>query len=242
MKRLNEVRQDDMILTKADVSIFDEDSPISRTVKVCNTCPSPVNGCKGMVVFARDTLKMYMHNGTEWEEFGYREIGKLSRFVKYTKDSVAVPGKKYYKMNDVGQMVRVTFELNETLPPKTYYEDAIWVEDYPTSLVTNTALSFIKFYWNDPVNFFDPVHPENNAVWEKTILLRKANTAPTSSTDGEVIGISRSRNEHIQTGQYPFVFAYQNDGTNWKYSLVAITRYGEETVAKDLMASEVTYA
>lgn len=98
----------------------------------------------------------------------------------------------------------------------------------PTNLVLTPLNARVDITWTDPVDKFaapdgqTATNPwDNVATWSHTIIVRKANSAPTSPSDGELIYTETTRNQHQYTAYSDTNNVINN--TIYYYAVYAIT-------------------
>lgn len=98
----------------------------------------------------------------------------------------------------------------------------------PTNLVLTPLNARVDITWTDPVDKFaapdgqTATNPwDNVATWSHTIIVRKANSAPTSPSDGELIYTETTRNQHQYTAYSDTNNVINN--TVYYYAVYAIT-------------------
>lgn len=98
----------------------------------------------------------------------------------------------------------------------------------PTNLVLTPLNARVDITWTDPVDKFaapdgqTATNPwDNVATWDHTIVVRKANSAPTSPSDGELIYTETTRNQHQYTAYSDTNNVVNN--TVYYYAVYAIT-------------------
>ena len=98
----------------------------------------------------------------------------------------------------------------------------------PTNLVLTPLNARVDITWTDPVDKFaapdgqTATNPwDNVATWDHTIIVRKANSAPTSPSDGELIYTETTRNQHQYTAYSDTNNVINN--TVYYYAVYAIT-------------------
>ena len=98
----------------------------------------------------------------------------------------------------------------------------------PTNLVLTPLNARVDITWTDPVDKFaapdgqTATNPwDNVATWSHTIVVRKANSAPTSPSDGELIYTETTRNQHQYTAYSDTNNVINN--TVYYYAVYAIT-------------------
>lgn len=98
----------------------------------------------------------------------------------------------------------------------------------PTNLVLTPLNARVDITWTDPVDKFaapdgqTATNPwDNVATWDHTIVVRKANSAPTSPSDGELIYTESTRNQHQYTAYSDTNNVVNN--TVYYYAVYAIT-------------------
>ena len=98
----------------------------------------------------------------------------------------------------------------------------------PTNLVLTPLNARVDITWTDPVDKFaapdgqTATNPwDNVATWDHTIVVRKANSAPTSPSDGELIYTETTRNQHQYTAYSDTNNVINN--TVYYYAVYAIT-------------------
>lgn len=98
----------------------------------------------------------------------------------------------------------------------------------PTNLVLTPLNARVDITWTDPVDKFaapdgqTATNPwDNVATWDHTIVIRKAGSAPTSPSDGELIYTETTRNQHQYTAYSDINNVVNN--TVYYYAVYAIT-------------------
>ena len=98
----------------------------------------------------------------------------------------------------------------------------------PTNLVLTPLNARVDITWTDPVDKFaapdgqTATNPwDNVATWDHSIVVRKANSAPTSPSDGELIYTETTRNQHQYTAYSDTNNVINN--TVYYYAVYAIT-------------------
>ena len=98
----------------------------------------------------------------------------------------------------------------------------------PTNLVLTPLNARVDITWTDPVDKFaapdgqTATNPwDNVATWSHTIIVRKANSAPTSPSDGELIYTETTRNQHQYTAYSDTNNVINN--TVYYYAVYAVT-------------------
>ena len=98
----------------------------------------------------------------------------------------------------------------------------------PTNLVLTPLNARVDITWTDPVDKFaapdgqTATNPwDNVATWDHTIVVRKANSAPTSPSDGELIYTETTRNQHQYTAYSDTNNVINN--TVYYYAVYAVT-------------------
>ena len=98
----------------------------------------------------------------------------------------------------------------------------------PTNLVLTPLNARVDITWTDPVDKFaapdgqTATNPwDNVATWDHSIVVRKANSAPTSPSDGELIYTETTRNQHQYTAYSDTNNVVNN--TVYYYAVYAIT-------------------
>ena len=98
----------------------------------------------------------------------------------------------------------------------------------PTNLVLTPLNARVDITWTDPVDKFaapdgqTATNPwDNVATWSHTIIVRKANSAPASPSDGELIYTETTRNQHQYTAYSDTDNVINN--TVYYYAVYAIT-------------------
>ena len=66
----------------------------------------------------------------------------------------------------------------------------------PTNLVLTPVNARVDITWTDPVDKVASPGGEDVALWDHTVIIRKAGSAPTGPDDGELIYTETSRNQH----------------------------------------------
>lgn len=113
--------------------------------------------------------------------------------------------------------------------------------DPPNNFVLTSGNNQVLISWEDPKNKYATPEGETAqdpqqliAVWQKTVLIRKANSAPNSMSDGTVVVSSDIRNQYQST-------AYIDNGvvndTLYYYAAYAVN---EDNIASEPALSSVT--
>ena len=66
----------------------------------------------------------------------------------------------------------------------------------PTNLVLTPLNARVDITWTDPVDKVASPGGEDVALWDRTVIVRKAGSAPTGPDDGEIIYTETIRNQH----------------------------------------------
>ena len=92
----------------------------------------------------------------------------------------------------------------------------------PTNLVLTPLNARVDITWTDPVDKVASPGGEDVALWDRTVIIRKAGSAPTGPDDGELIYTETTRNQH----QYD-VYSDTNNVVNntvYYYAVYAYTQ------------------
>lgn len=92
----------------------------------------------------------------------------------------------------------------------------------PTNLVLTPLNARVDITWTDPVDKVASPGGEDVALWDRTVIIRKAGSAPTGPDDGEIIYTETTRNQH----QYD-VYSDTNNVVNntvYYYAVYAYTQ------------------
>lgn len=92
----------------------------------------------------------------------------------------------------------------------------------PTNLVLTPVNARVDITWTDPVDKVASPGGEDVALWDHTVIIRKAGSAPTGPDDGELIYTETSRNQH----QYDVYSDINNviNNTVYYYAVYAYTQ------------------
>ena len=92
----------------------------------------------------------------------------------------------------------------------------------PTNLTLTPLNARVDITWTDPVDKVASPGGEDVALWDRTVIVRKAGSAPTGPDDGEIIYTETTRNQH----QYD-VYSDTNNVVNntvYYYAVYAYTQ------------------
>ena len=92
----------------------------------------------------------------------------------------------------------------------------------PTNLTLTPLNARVDITWTDPVDKVASPGGEDVALWDRTIIVRKAGSAPTGPDDGEIIYTETTRNQH----QYDVYSDTNNviNNTVYYYAVYAYTQ------------------
>lgn len=91
----------------------------------------------------------------------------------------------------------------------------------PTNLVLTPLNARVDITWTDPVDKVASPGGEDVALWDHTVIIRKAGSAPTGPDDGELIYTETTRNQHQYTAYSDTSNVINN--TEYYYALYAIS-------------------
>ena len=98
----------------------------------------------------------------------------------------------------------------------------------PTNLVLTPLNARVDITWTDPVDKVASPGGEDVALWDRTVIIRKAGSAPTGPDDGELIYTETTRNQH----QYD-VYSDTNNVINNTVYYYAVYAYTEMDVPSE---------
>ena len=101
----------------------------------------------------------------------------------------------------------------------------------PTNLVLTPLNARVDITWTDPVDKVASPGGEDVALWDRTVIIRKAGSAPTGPDDGEIIYTETTRNQH----QYD-VYSDTNNVVNNTVYYYAVYAYTQMDVPSEAIS------
>ena len=98
----------------------------------------------------------------------------------------------------------------------------------PTNLTLTPLNARVDITWTDPVDKVASPGGEYVALWDRTVIIRKAGSAPTGPNDGEIIYTETTRNQH----QYD-VYSDTNNVVNNTVYYYAVYAYTQLDMVSD---------
>lgn len=102
----------------------------------------------------------------------------------------------------------------------------------PTNLTLTPLNARVDITWTDPVDKVASPGGEDVALWDRTVIVRKAGSAPTGPDDGELIYTETTRNQH----QYD-VYSDTNNVVNNTVYYYAVYAYTQLDMVSDPVVS-----
>lgn len=102
----------------------------------------------------------------------------------------------------------------------------------PTNLVLTPLNARVDITWTDPVDKVASPGGEDVALWDRTVIIRKAGSAPIGPDDGELIYTETTRNQH----QYD-VYSDANNVVNNTVYYYAVYAYTQMDMISDPVVS-----
>ena len=107
----------------------------------------------------------------------------------------------------------------------------------PTRFWKRLTQDSIVLHWNSPEDMIDSVDPFESATWDHEVIVRKRGEAPSSPTDGEIVGYSAVKNQYDSESTgfvHPLDPSYDKD---FYYRVFAITKGGKYSGSESLKSS-----